>query len=352
MATPCRWPSFGPHPASPAPSPTTSLPTYTHPCQALFHFWFFFSLFSLSFSKTGVLFFMAISESSLIWHHQGNVWLQRKHGCGPRFPKRDWHTRAVKAVAIAQQGGWPSQQQQERETATQVCDVMAIIHHLLSLSTMKEKLPSECWMTTDAPLNRWDWVDSCAWGFVCADISCHTHKSALPLLSRHFWLGRILFDDSLSELRAKFQQRSSHQREVHRSRVITPLMSQDELPEFLIGGDSNRRRHQKTHTHKLRWSEITDLLRCPVGELTRLQNIQIEKKKRWTKVRTSTLSCWFELGFAYARASKHPKTSQLFESAQCQKKQTRNNSHNSIFLAALPLRAKHVRRALGPHSCD
>lgn len=136
-------------------------------------------------------------------------------------------------------------------------------------------------------------MDSCAWGFVCADISCHTHKSALPLLSRHFWLGRILFDDSLSELRAKFQQRSSHQREVHRSRVITPLMSQDELPEFLIGGDSNRRRHQKTHTHthRLRWSEITDLLRCPVGELTRLQNIQIEKKKRWTKVRTSTLSC-------------------------------------------------------------
>jgi hypothetical protein len=129
-------------------------------------------------------------------------------------------------------------------------------------------------------------------------------------------------------------------------------MSQDELPEILIGGDSNRRRHQKTHTHthKLWWSEITDLLRCPVGELTRLQNIQIEKKKTMDESENEHTLLLIRARLRIC-ASKHPKTSQLFESAQCQKKQTRNNSHNSIFLAALPLRAKHVRRALGPHSC-
>lgn len=230
---------------------------------------------------------------------------------------------------------------------------MSWLSFITPLSTMKEKLPSECWMTTDAPLNRWDLVDSCAWGFVCADISCHTHKSALPVLSRHFWLGRILFDDSLSELRAKFQQRSSHQREVHRSRVITPRMSQDELPEILIGGDSNRRRHQKTLTHTQTLVERRERNHW-FASMPSWRTDSITKHPNWKKKNDGRKWERAHSPVDSSSASRMREQAPKNQPAVVWKRSvsdSKTNSHNSIFLAALPLRAKHVRRALGPHSC-
>ena len=143
---------------------------------------------------------------------------------------------------------------------------------------------------------------------------------------------------SMTESGAKFQQRSSHQQAVHRSRVITPNVTTmnffkdlDRRGLFASTGVVTQKQTQLNGTLQEK-SQLFFFF----SFLFFKQSLILEFSRHLNKKRTMDESenkhtlLLIRARLRVCASSNHQQ--KLFESAPCQKEQTRNNSRNSIFL--------------------